>query len=86
MSAMQTMKIGPRDKGLPAGLAVWPGWERGSRVGVALAPRAASGVQKTPGLRMARWVGPWALSNAQMGTRRPSGGGRDLPQGHADRA
>lgn len=76
MSAMQTMKIGPRDKGLPAGLAVWPGWERGSRVGVALAPLAASGVEKTPGLRMAGWVGPWALSNLEA-----QGGGKRLAPG-----
>lgn len=62
MSAMQTMKIALRDKGLQAVLAAWPEWKSGTGVGVALAPLAARGMEKTPGFKMSELDGALGIS------------------------
>lgn len=80
-SAMQTMKIAACDKGLPAVRAGGPArMEKRDGAGGALAPLAATGVEKTPGLRMSGWPGPRASSNPHSGTQRPREG-RDSPRG-----
>lgn len=52
MSAMQTMKIAERDKGLQAVLALGPEWKRGAGARVALAALAVLGWTKRLGLNV----------------------------------
>lgn len=52
MSAMQTMKIAERDKGLQAVLALGPEWKRGAGVRAALAALAVLAWTKRLGLNV----------------------------------
>lgn len=52
MSAMQTMKIAERDKGLQAVLALGPEWKRGAGARAALAALAVLAWTKTLGLNV----------------------------------
>lgn len=78
MSAMQTMKIAERDKGLQAVLALGPEWKRGAGVRAALAALAVLAWTKTLGLNV---LAGWALgetdgeTEAQQGRNQPRGVG-----------